>query len=78
MLADKTEFLTDPLKLFAQNRLVRDQEDFVKKAAVGSAVGAGLFLLLGLMGVSIWFSIPISAFVAGAVQPYLFRDIKFH
>jgi hypothetical protein len=66
------------LKLFVSGRLFRDPWDVVKQWLLGFFTSVTALVILASAGVPLWLTIMIVALGVGALQPYLFKDIKYH
>lgn len=62
--------------LFFQGKLFRDPNEVMRQIAIGVAITTVIFLLLakftGLLVAAV-----IAGFIGGAVQPFLFKDLKY-
>lgn len=65
------------LTLFIKGKLFRDFNAVVKQTLIGNAVGAILLILLAKVGLPLYVSVPLVGIVAGALQPWLFKDLKY-
>lgn len=70
------EMAKNSIILFFQGRLLENQQDVYRQLAIGVALTLFIFLALvkftGLLLAAL-----IAGFIGGAVQPYLFKDLKF-
>lgn len=65
-------------KLFFKGKLFRDPAMVARQWAVGFAVALALVLVPGLLGLPVWLAVLVAALVAGALQPWLFKDLKYN
>ncbi len=63
--------------LFFKGKLFRDFGEVVKKTLIGNVVAAILLIVLAKLGLPLYVVIPIVGIVAGALQPWLFKDLKY-
>ncbi|MGH1394520.1 MAG: hypothetical protein ACRAVC_10860 [Trichormus sp.] len=63
-------------KLFFEGRLLREPVYVVRQAVIGSSIGFFTFVLLALLQLPLAYVVGISSVVAGAVMPWLFKDLK--
>ncbi|MBS2005353.1 MAG: hypothetical protein JST44_27825 [Cyanobacteria bacterium SZAS LIN-5] len=63
--------------LFLKGKLFRDFNQVVKQTLIGNAVGAVLMIVLAKVGLPLYVVIPLVSIVAGALQPWLFKDLKY-
>ncbi|MGO9132796.1 MAG: hypothetical protein ACLP8A_01940 [Methylovirgula sp.] len=70
------EMAKNSIILFFQGRLFKNQREVYRQLAIGVALTLFIFLALvkftGLLLAAL-----IAGFIGGAVQPYLFKDLKF-
>lgn len=65
-------------KMFLRGKLFRDSRMVTRQWLIGVAVAAVLVVVLGALGVPRVVAVAVAAFVAGALQPYLFKDLKYN
>jgi hypothetical protein len=64
--------------LFLRGKLFRDPIHVYRRAALGVAVTAvSCIVLVKLVG-ALWPAVLASALVGGALQPWLFKDLKYN
>lgn len=63
--------------LFFQGRLFKDFNAVLRQAAIGIALTAAILIGLSFTGLPLWACAAIAGFIGGAVQPYLFKDLKY-
>lgn len=66
------------LKLFLKGKLFREPRAVLKKWFIGFAVTLVALLVLVKAGVPLWLTIVIASVGAGALQPYLFKNLKYN
>jgi hypothetical protein len=71
------EMFLNSATLFIQGKLFRDKDSVLKKAYIGMAIAAFLVIFLAKINLPIWLAIIIASLVSGAIQPYLFKDLKY-
>lgn len=67
----------DALKLFLKGKLFRDFNQVVKQTLIGNAVAAVLMIVLAKVGLPLYVVVPLVSIIAGALQPWLFKDLKY-
>ncbi len=67
----------DAATLFLKGKLFRDFGSVVKLTLIGNAVAAILLIVLVKLSLPLWIVIPVVSLVAGALQPWLFKDLKY-
>lgn len=65
------------LKLFLKGKLFRDPMQVARQWLIGFVVAAVVLPLLVKLGVSLWLAVVVVAFGTGALQPWLFRNLKY-
>jgi hypothetical protein len=63
-------------KLFFEGKLLREPVYVVRQTLIGSSIGFFTFVLLALLQLPLAYVVGISSVVAGAVMPWLFKDLK--
>ncbi|MFN8553131.1 MAG: hypothetical protein U0103_16785 [Candidatus Obscuribacterales bacterium] len=67
----------DALKLFVKGKLFRDFNQVVRQTLIGNAVAAVLIIVLAKLGLPLYIAVPLVSIIAGALQPWLFKDLKY-
>lgn len=65
------------MTLFFQGKLFADPNKAYRQIAIGAAVTAIVLIVLGLLGVPGWLAAIVAGIAGGAIQPYLFKDLKY-
>lgn len=68
----------DALTLLCRGQLVRNFGTVVVLAMTGNLIAAILMIVMFKAGLSLLIAVPAASLIAGALQPWLFKDIKFH
>ena len=68
---------TSSMSLFFRGKLFADPAAAYRQLAIGIAVTAIPMIGLGLAGVPLWIAALISGLIGGALQPYLFKDLRY-
>jgi uncharacterized protein (DUF983 family) len=63
--------------LFLKGKLFRDLGLVIRQQVIGVIVCAVLIIIARKVGLPLWAAVTISSFIAGALQPYLFKDLKY-
>lgn len=64
--------------LFFRGKLLAEPRKVINQAATGAAVTAVLFVVLAKFGVPVVAAAAIAGLIGGGLQPYLFKDLRFH
>jgi len=62
--------------LFLQGKLFKNNTDVMRQLAIGIALTIFIFLVLTKFA-GLLIAAGIAGFIGGAVQPYLFKDLKY-
>jgi len=71
------ESFIDAMKLFVRGKLFRDLGSVVRQTLIGNAVGAIALVGLVKVGFPLLFAVIVASLIAGALQPWLFKDLKY-
>jgi hypothetical protein len=71
------EMFTDGFNLFVQGKLLRDYPKVFAEAFLGIFIAMILLAAIVFCGAPLWVAVIISSAVSGALQPWIFKDIKF-
>lgn len=72
------DMFQNSFKLFLKGKLFRDPREVLKKWLIGVVVALVAVVVLARVGVPLWLAVTLAGFAAGALQPYLFRDLKYN
>jgi hypothetical protein len=70
-------FFLNSFKLFLKGKLFREPVQFARQWLIGLVVAIVALLVLVKLGVALWLAVVLVAFVTGALQPWLFRNLKY-
>lgn len=65
------------MSLFFQGKLFAESNKAYLQIAIGAAVTAIVLIVLGLIGAPVWLAAIVAGLIGGAIQPYLFKDLKY-
>lgn len=71
------EMAKSSITLFFQGKLFADPAQVYRQIAIGVAVTAILLTALALVGAPVWLAALIAGLLGGALQPYLFKDLRY-
>ena len=70
------DMVKNSIILFFRGKLFKNPHEVYRQLAIGVAVALVIFLVLAkFAGMPI--AAMVAAFIGGALQPYLFKDLKF-
>ncbi len=71
------EMARNSMALFFRGKLFKDPAMVYRQLGIG--VGVTVILLIGLatLGVPLWAAALVAGLLGGALQPYLFKDLRY-
>ena len=71
------DMFINSVTLFLQGKLFQDLGKVIQQAVIGIVIAAVLLIIAVKAGLALWLSVVLSSLIAGAIQPYLFKDLKY-
>lgn len=71
------DLLSDTIHLLLAGKLFRDTGFVIRQFVIGALMASAIFILLLKLGVGLALTVIITSVVAGIIQPFLLKDIKF-
>jgi hypothetical protein len=71
------EMVKSSIVLFLQGRLFAEPAKVYRQTAIGAVITLVILLLLAALGLPAAASAAIAGLIGGAVQPYLFKDLRY-
>ena len=71
------DMLLSSITLFMQGKLFQDLGTLSIKLLIGVIVTTAICFAAVKLGLGIWIAIGIASVTGGAIQPYLFKDLKY-
>jgi hypothetical protein len=68
---------TSSMTLFFRGKLFAEPSKAYRQLAIGIAVTAILMIALAKLGAPLWSAALVAGLVGGALQPYLFKDLRY-
>ena len=65
------------ITLFFQGKLFADPAQVLRQTALGAGAGAALIIALAKVGLPLAAAAAVAGFIGGALQPYLFKDLRY-
>lgn len=65
------------MTLFFQGKLFAEPGKAYRQIAIGAAVSAIVLIVLSLLGAPVWAAAIVAGLLGGALQPYLFKDLRY-
>lgn len=64
-------------KLFCRGKLFRDPSAVLRQWLIGAVATLTLLLVMAKIGLPLWLALIVAAVGGGALQPWLFKDLKY-
>ncbi len=71
------DMFVNSLKLFLKGKLFRDPAAVARQWAIGLVVTMVVLVGLAEIGMPLWLAVVLAALIGGALQPWLFKDLKY-
>ena len=71
------EMFKNSVVLFFRGKLFQDLHKVILKIIIGSAIAVALLVITVKLGLHLSIAVIITSIVAGAIQPWLFKDLKY-
>jgi len=71
------DMLLSSITLFIQGKLFKDLGTLTIKLLIGIVVTVVICIAAVKFGLDVWMAILIASVIGGAIQPYLFKDLKY-
>lgn len=71
------EMAKSSITLFLQGKLFAEPNKVFRQAGIGAAVTAVLLVLLAALGLPLVAAAALAGAAGGALQPYLFKDLRY-
>ncbi len=71
------DMFMNSVTLFFQGKLFKEPGKVFRQTLIGAVTTAILCVVLANIGLTLWIAVLVSAFVGGALQPWLFKDLKY-
>ena len=72
------DMFTNSLRLFLKGKLFRDPRMVLRQWLIGVAATLVALVLLARLGVPLWLAVLLASLGGGALQPFLFKDLKYN
>lgn len=71
------DMFTNSMKLFLKGKLFRDPAQVARQWLIGFVVALVALVALVKLGLPLWLCVALTAVAVGAMQPYLFKNLKY-
>lgn len=71
------DIFLNSLKLFFRGKLFREPKQVLRQWLIGLLVALVALVLLVKLGLAIWLAVLLVSLGVGALQPWLFKDLKY-
>jgi hypothetical protein len=65
------------MTLFFQGKLFAEPSKAYRQLAIGGGVTAVILVVMSLIGAPVWAAAIVAGLGGGALQPYLFKDLRY-
>ena len=72
------DMFTNSLRLFLKGKLFREPRQVLRQWLIGAAVTLLVLVVLARVGLPLWLAVLLASLGGGALQPYLFKDLKYN
>jgi hypothetical protein len=71
------DMFSNSLRLFVKGKLFREPGAVFRQWLIGFGVSLVTFVALVKLGVPLWIAVTVVSLSTGALQPYLFKNLKY-
>lgn len=71
------DMFINAVTLFVKGKLFRNTADVLKRQGIGIAIATIIMVVAVKLGAPLWLGAILASAVSGALQPYLFKDLKY-
>lgn len=71
------EMARSSMTLFFQGRLFAEPGKVYRQTAIGAVATAVIVIVIGKLGLPLAVAAAAARFIGGALQPYLFKDLRY-
>ncbi len=72
------DMFANSLRLFAKGKLFRDPRMVLRQWLIGVAATLAVLVVVALVGAPLWLAVVVASVAGGALQPFLFKDLKYN
>ena len=72
------DMFTNSLRLFLKGKLFREPRRVARQWLIGVAVTLVVLVALAKLGLPLWLAVLLASLGGGALQPFLFKDLKYN
>jgi hypothetical protein len=72
------DMFVNSLKLFLKGKLFREPVAVLRQWLICCVLSVAAIVALTKAGLSLFLGVPVVALLGGALQPYLFRNLKYN
>ena len=72
------DMFTNSLRLFLKGKLFREPRMVLRQWLIGLAVTTLVVVVLAKVGAPLWLAVLVASLGGGALQPFLFKDLKYN
>ena len=72
------DMFSNSLRLFMKGKLFREPRMVLRQWLIGAAATLVVLIVLARIGLPLWLAVLVASAGGGALQPYLFKDLKYN
>lgn len=72
------DMFTNSLRLFLKGKLFRDPRMVARQWLIGVAFTLVVLVVLAKVGLPLWTAVLLASLGGGALQPFLFKNLKYN
>ena len=72
------DMFSNSSRLFFRGKLFREPKMVLRQWLIGMAFTLLVLLVLAKAGLALWLAVLLASLCGGALQPYLFKDLKYN
>jgi hypothetical protein len=72
------DMFSNSLRLFLKGKLFREPRMVLRQWLIGLVVTMLVLVVLAKVGAPLWLAVLVASLGGGALQPFLFKDLKYN
>ena len=72
------DMFSNSLRLFLKGKLFREPRKVLQQWLIGVAITLVALVALAMLGLPLWLAVLLASAGGGALQPFLFKDLKYN
>ena len=71
------DMFLNSVSLFLRGKLFQEPGKVMRQTVIGMAGAILLLVIMVKAGLALWLAVVLTGLIAGAMQPWLFKDLKY-